>query len=156
MLFASLIKIRCVGIVRVILQKVIRHGLLGRHTPRVLRRGFEHAIPPSRPTLRCLIPQAKRPRGIAIAARGISSVGATLAELENGGHVTAAVAVIRCGPDSDDGAFEHFLEALHDELMGARNQTEVVPVVEMLDNVGAEEEARAAGREAPAVDIVWV
>lgn len=41
----------------------------------------------------------------------------------------------------------------HDELVRARDQVEVVGVHELLDDVGAEEEAGAAGREAPAFDI---
>jgi hypothetical protein len=41
----------------------------------------------------------------------------------------------------------------HDELVCARDQVEVVGVHELLDDVGAEEEAGAAGREAPTFDV---
>lgn len=46
--------------------------------------------------------------------------------------------------------------ALHDELVSARDQIEVVGVDKLLDDVGAEEVAGAARRETPALDVYGI
>lgn len=76
-----------------------------------------------------------------------------LVQLEDGGDVAAAVAIVWRAPDGDDRVVEHKLEALHRELMRPRNEVDVVVVCKRLGDVRAEEESRAAWREAPAGDI---
>jgi hypothetical protein len=76
-----------------------------------------------------------------------------LVELENGRDVPAAIAVVRRAPDGDERAVEHELVALHRELVRARDQRERVLVCEPPRDVRAEQEARAARREAPAGDV---
>ena len=63
------------------------------------------------------------------------------------------VAIVRRAPDRDNLVVKHELVPFHDELVCARDQVEVVGVHELLDDVGAEEEAGAAGREAPTFDV---
>ena len=55
-----------------------------------------------------------------------------LAEGHDRGHVTAAVAVIRCAPDGDDVlGLEVILVTLVHELMGSSDELEVVHMVEL-------------------------
>ena len=77
-----------------------------------------------------------------------------LVELQHSSDVPAPVAVIRRAPDGDDRLVEHELEALHRELVRARDEVDGVVVREDLRDVRAEEEACAARREAPA-GYVW-
>ena len=63
------------------------------------------------------------------------------------------VAIVWRAPDRDNLVVKHELVTFHNELVRARNQVKVVGVHELLDDVGAEEEAGAAGRETPAFDI---
>ena len=140
-----------------LLQEIIRYGLLRRHAPRILRRGLKYPIPAPGSVARPLRQYVRlSPTGIAVRAAHVASVAAVLTELQDRSDVAAAVAVVRRAPDGHDGTVEHFFEAFHDELVGARDQREVVLVVEALHDVGAEEEAGAARREAPSVDFVRV
>ena len=79
-----------------------------------------------------------------------------LVELEYGGHVAAAVAVVGRRPDGQHGLVEVPLVALHDELVGATNEVDVVGVVELSDHVAAEQVAGAARTHAPADDLLRV
>lgn len=57
-----------------------------------------------------------------------------LAQIHNGGDVSAAVAVVWRGPDGDDVfVFEVVFVAFVDELVGAGDELEAVYVVELLD-----------------------
>lgn len=86
--------------------------------------------------MRCSIKDLKRPLQVLI-------------ELENGGDVAAAIAVVGRRPDCHKLLIEHPLEALHDELVRAADEVDIVRVVELAHNVGAEDIAceRATGRE---------
>lgn len=144
-------------------QKVIGHGLLGRHAPRVLRRGLKDAIAPRGPAGLCdglfrhdAGGSAVTAVDVTVAARNDAGAGTVVAELHNGCNVAAAVAVIGRRPDGDDGVVEHFLEAFHNELVSTRDHRKVVAVVENFDNIGAEEKACASRRETPAVDLVGI
>lgn len=77
-------------------------------------------------------------------------------ELEDGGYVSATVTIIWSAPNGDDGFVEHEFVAFHCELVSACDEVDVVVVCEGFGDVGAEEEACAAWREAPALDVVWV
>ncbi|EJK55842.1 hypothetical protein THAOC_24375, partial [Thalassiosira oceanica] len=57
-------------------------------------------------------------------------------------------------PDRDERVVEHAPVPLHDELVGAGDEVEVVPLVEHADDVAAEEVAGAAGAQAPPVDLL--
>ena len=76
-----------------------------------------------------------------------------LVELQHSSDVPAPVAVIRRAPDGDDRLVEHELEALHRELVRARDEVDRVVVRERLRDVGAEQEAGPARGEAPAGDL---
>lgn len=69
------------------------------------------------------------------------------------GPRNSPVAIVWRAPDRDNLVVKHELVTFHDELVRARDQVEVVGVHELLDDVGAEEEAGAAGREAPTFDV---
>jgi len=147
------------------LQEIFAHRLFRRHAPRALRRGFKDSIPPAGcgevPVLPAGAGSVLSAYGlpsalVAVGACDAAAVAAVFAELEDGGYVATAVAVIGRGPDGHDGLVEHLFVAFHDKLVGARDEGEVVVVVEVADNVGAEEESCTARREAPAFDLVWV
>ena len=75
-----------------------------------------------------------------------------LAHLQNGGNITAAVAVIGGGPDSDQRLlFEPVLEAVHDELMGTGHQFKSINVIEFSSNFAAEKPAGTAHAHLPSV-----
>ena len=151
-------------------QKVVSNRLLRRHALVILRRRLEDAIPPARrrPLLlgqghgfeprrhRPTISSTPTPTRIPITPRHDPTITRVLAQLQNSRHVAAAIAVVWRRPHRHDARVEHLLEALHDELVRARHEREVVVVVEALHDVGAEEEAGAARGEAPAVDLVRV
>ena len=53
-------------------------------------------------------------------------------DVEDGGHITATVAVVGCGPHGNQvGVLEPVLEAVHDELMSTSHKLQVVDVVEL-------------------------
>jgi hypothetical protein len=110
------------------LQEIIRCRFLGRHAPGLLRCGVEDL-------------EVRRPM---------------LVELHDRGDVAASVAVVRRRPHGHQLLVEHVLVALHHQLMGARDHVDVVRVVELLDNVAAEQETSAARTQTPAFDILRV
>lgn len=65
----------------------------------------------------------------------------------------APVTVIGRAPDGDDRFVKHELVALHCELMCARYEVDAVPVREYFGDVCAEEVARSARGDTPAVDV---
>eukprot|EP00634_Sargassococcus_sp_CCMP2135_P008474 CAMPEP_0198644092 /NCGR_PEP_ID=MMETSP1467-20131203/388_1 /TAXON_ID=1462469 /ORGANISM="unid. sp., Strain CCMP2135" /LENGTH=411 /DNA_ID=CAMNT_0044379537 /DNA_START=54 /DNA_END=1287 /DNA_ORIENTATION=- len=77
-------------------------------------------------------------------------------DLHDGGHVAAAVAVVRRGEDGDAGVGVCPGVALHDELVRPDDEFEVVGREELLGDVGAEGVASTAGRDAPAAAFVGV
>jgi len=80
-----------------------------------------------------------------------------LADVEQGSHVTASVAVVRGGPDSHEvGVLEPVFESVHDELMSASNQVEVVDVVEFRSDLGAEEPSSTSRGECPGVNLLRI
>jgi len=58
-----------------------------------------------------------------------------LVELQDGGHIPTAIAIVRGGPDGHNGVVEHELVALHDELVSPGNQGQAVGRIE-LENGG--------------------
>jgi len=80
-----------------------------------------------------------------------------LADVEQGSYVTASVAVVRGGPDSHEvGVLEPVFESVHDELMSASNQVEVVDVVEFRSDLGAEEPSSTSRGECPGVNLLRI
>lgn len=134
-------------------QEVVCNRLLARHTSRILWRGLEHPVPPARANLLLSSPLA--PPGVPITATTIASI-LVFAQFEDSRNIPTSIAVVRCGPHRHNGAIEHLLEAFHDQLMRSADEAEVVLVIEALDNIGAEQEACTAGRQAPAVDFIRV
>ena len=139
-------------------QKVIRNRFLGRHASTILRRGLEHSVPPA--WAWSLRAYAADGEGFLTANVTIGSCDCSLlaffSQLQDGSYITAAIAVIGRAPYGHDTGVEHLLEAFHDELMGAADEAEVVAVVEMLDDIGAEQEACSSRRESPAIDFIRV
>lgn len=80
----------------------------------------------------------------------------TIIELHDGGLVAAAVAVVGGREDGDDVVVLAPLEAVHDELVGARDEREAVGVVEGLGDVEPERVAGAARADPPAAAVVGV
>ena len=75
-------------------------------------------------------------------------------DLQDGSDVAAAVAVVRGRPDRDEGVVEEELEALLDELVCAADEVDAVHVVELVDDLGAEEDAGTPRRDAPLLDAL--
>ena len=68
-----------------------------------------------------------------------------LIDVEDGGDITAAVAVVRGRPDRDQiGVLEPVFESVHDELVRPCNQLQVVDVVELCGHLAAKEPAGAS------------
>mmetsp|Transcript_33163 Transcript_33163/g.105757 ORF Transcript_33163/g.105757 Transcript_33163/m.105757 type:complete len:344 (+) Transcript_33163:85-1116(+) len=79
-----------------------------------------------------------------------------LVQLEDGGDVAAAVAVVWRRPDGHQRVVEHVLVPLHHQLVRARDQVDRVGRAELGDHVAAKEVARASRRQAPPVDVLRV
>ena len=80
-----------------------------------------------------------------------------LADVEQGSHVAASVAVVRGRPDGHEvGVLEPIFESVHDELMGTSNQFDVVDVVELRGDLGSEEPPSTSRRECPGVNLFRV
>ena len=80
-----------------------------------------------------------------------------LVDVEDGGDVATAVAVVRCGPNRHQvRVFEPVLKAIHDELVSPGHQLQVINVVELRCDLGAEKPAGTSGRDRPSVDVLWV
>ena len=77
-------------------------------------------------------------------------------EFEDGGDVTASIAIIGSRPNGENGLVEVPLVAFHDELMGAADHVDVVGGVELRHNVAAEQIAGASRTHAPALRVFWV
>ena len=96
-----------------------------------------------------------------------------LVQLEDGGDVSAAVTIVRSGPDGHDGVVEHELVALHDKLVSPGDQIQAVGGVELwkggggsaqeqkekkkrnyaLHNISAEKEPGTSWAQTPTVDF---
>ena len=140
-------------------KEVFCNGLLRRHASRILRRGLEDSVSPSRSHLPFLLSRLKNTRHavrIAVPTRSIACIRTVFAELQDCGNIAAAVTIVGSAPHCDDGTVKHFFETFHDQLMGSADEAEIVLVVETFDNVGAEEESSTSRRKAPAVDLVWI
>lgn len=68
-------------------------------------------------------------------------------DLEDGGHVVASVAVVRSRPDGDEALSEPISEAVHNKLMCAGDQLEIVDVIELVGNARAEEPSSTTWRQ---------
>lgn len=100
-------------------QEIIRHRLLRRHAPKILRRRLKNPIPPAG-----AFPPAHARRNPAdLTIRPLHHPAGTriLAQLQDGGDIAAAIAIVGRAPHGHDTAIEHLLEALHDQLVGARD-----------------------------------
>lgn len=96
----------------------------------------------------------------SLVSQGIESLEGVLkflVDVEDGGDVTASVAVVWCRPDSDKVlVLEPELVTIHDELMGTGDQVDVVDVVEFGSNLGSEEPSGTSWRHGPGLDVLWV
>ena len=79
-----------------------------------------------------------------------------LVDFHYGGLVAAPIAVVRGGEDGDNVALMRPVVAVHDELMGARDSSQVVRVVELLANVLSEAVAGATRADTPTASVVRV
>ena len=138
-------------------QEIISNGLLGRHAPRILSSSLKHAIAsPGTDNVESIIQNTITPPSITVTPGNRAAVGGILAQLQDRRHIAAAIAVIRGGPNGHDAAVKHLLVALHDELVGAGHEGQVVFVVKLLDNVAAKQESRAARAQTPTFNLVRV
>ena len=74
----------------------------------------------------------------------------------NGGLVSATVAVVRCREDSDNVALMSPVVAVHDELMGTCDPSEIVRVVELLRDVLTEAIASTTWRNTPTAPLIGI
>mmetsp|Transcript_20571 Transcript_20571/g.52340 ORF Transcript_20571/g.52340 Transcript_20571/m.52340 type:complete len:241 (-) Transcript_20571:499-1221(-) len=110
-------------------QKVVGGGLLGRNAASLLRCRLEDLV-----VLRQV-----------------------LIQLEDRGHVAAAVAVVGRRPHRDERLVgEHVLVALHHKLVGARDEVDGVGRVELRHHIATEQVPRATGGEPPAINVLRV
>ena len=79
-----------------------------------------------------------------------------LVNLQDGGLVAAAVAVVWSGKDGHGVLVVAPGETLHCQLMGTGNQHQPVIVVELLGDVLAERVAGAARANPPPEAIIWI
>jgi len=80
-----------------------------------------------------------------------------IVDVEDGGHVTASVAVIGRGPHCYEVLVsEPVLESVHYQLMGSGNQRDVVDVVEFSRHFGAKQPSGTSWRHGPSLDILWI
>ena len=77
-------------------------------------------------------------------------------DLHNGGLVSATVAVVRCREDSDNVALVSPVVAVHDELMGTCDPSEIVRVVELLRDVLTEAIASTTWRNTPTAPLIGI
>ena len=73
-----------------------------------------------------------------------------IVELEDGGDVAAAVAVVGCRPYRHKALGEHVLVSLLDELVGAADELESVECIELGGDLLAKEPAGASRGDGPA------
>ncbi|KAG7872084.1 hypothetical protein KL916_003422 [Ogataea parapolymorpha] len=103
--------------------------------------------------------RARPPRGHASLLQhavkdGIIAVEVVV-ERQHGGHVAAAIAVVGRRPHGHEAAVKHLFVALHDQLVGARNETEVVLEQESLGFGVAKQVAGSARRHRPGRDVFF-
>lgn len=78
-------------------------------------------------------------------------------DVEDRGNITATVAVVGCRPNRNQvGIFEPVLEAVHNQLMGAGHELEIVDMVILGSNLGAKKPASTSRRDSPRVDVLGV
>ena len=77
-------------------------------------------------------------------------------DLHNGGLISATVAVVRRREDSDNVALVSPVVAVHDELMGACDPSEIVRVVELLRDVLTEAIASTTWRNTPTAPLIRI
>ena len=64
--------------------------------------------------------------------------------------------IVGCAPHSDELLVKHILVPLHHQLVCACDTVEPVDVIELFDDVTAEQVACTARAESPAFDVLWV
>lgn len=80
-----------------------------------------------------------------------------LVDVEDGGDVTATVAVVGCGPNCHEvRVLEPVLEAVHDELMSPSDELQVIDMVELSGDLGAEQPAGTSRADSPSVDVLGI
>lgn len=143
------------------LQEIIGGRVARWDASRLLRSSFEDL----RTRNAFSVPQVKYKQKAEKGAPYLEVLIQMLVQLQNGGDVSAAVAVIRRGPYSHqairslatftlDG--EHSLISFHDQLMRTGNQIDMIRFVEFGDNVSTEEVTGTTRRKSPAIDILRI
>ena len=70
--------------------------------------------------------------------------------------VTATVAIVGRTEYCDNSLLVGPVKAIHDQLVGARNQLQIVGVIEVLRNVLSKCEPGTSGRDTPTMPVIWV
>ena len=98
--------------------------------------------------------------GSAGVLRGVEDLKVALqvlVDVEDGGDVTATVAVVGCGPNRHEvRVLEPVLEAVHDKLMSPSDELQVIDMVELSGDLGAEQPAGASRADSPSVDVLGI
>ena len=80
-----------------------------------------------------------------------------LIDVEDGGDVSTSVAVVGCRPNGDEVlVFEPVSEAVHDQLMGSSDEFEIVDVVKLGGDAGAEKPSGTSWGKSPSFNLFWV
>ena len=140
------------------LQKVFSYRLLRRHAPTILRRSLKDPIPSSRPCslLHLLRQDPVAPVDIAIRPWCVACIRAIFTQFQDGGHIPTPIAIIRRTPHRNNSRIKLLLKPIQHKLMRSADKREIVLVIEALHDICTKQEPSAAGRETPAVDVIWI
>ena len=76
-----------------------------------------------------------------------------LIENQNGSCIVATVAVVGSRPHSHQLLIEHLFITLHNQLMGPHDFSDIVVVVECINDIPSKEITRTSRTQHPALDI---
>jgi hypothetical protein len=80
-----------------------------------------------------------------------------LIDVQDGGYITASIAVVWSGPDCHEVlVLEPVLETIHDKLMCSGNQRNIVNVIEFCGDLGTKEPSSSSWRHSPSFDVFWI
>jgi len=77
-------------------------------------------------------------------------------KLQNGGHITAPVAVIWSRPHGNQGVVEHVLVSFVNQLMRTTYQLEIVDRHEFFGDLCSKEPSSSPGTDGPTVNFFWI
>lgn len=137
-------------------QEIISDRFLRRHAPCILRCSLKDTISPPGTDDSIICNNAVAPTIFAVAAGDSATTAGVFTKLKDSGNIAAAVAIVWSRPDSDDTAIKHLFVSLHNKLVGPRYKRQAVEMVELFDDIAAEEEPSPTRTQPPAFDLIWI